>query len=193
MKFRNLLISVSLVLAIASCKKDNTVNNNGTGGSTGVTGSTGLTGTTGPTQPQAYTITETFEEGTKTAYADATVQLSIGNWDFNDALIGNLAADVKDGENSVRLRTGDIAMDFDISGLTQISIKHAKYGTDASSTWQLLQSVDGGATYTQVGSDITETSTTLVTDSFKITATTKVRFEIKKASWHYLIIKRKLT
>ena len=184
MKFRNLLISASLVLAIASCKKDNTVNNNGSGGSTGPTGSTGLTGTTGPTQPQAYVITETFEEATsttKSGYADANVILGTGSWDFNDALIGNLAADVKDGNYAVRLRTGDLAMNFDITGLTQISIKHAKYGTDATSTWQLLQSTDGGTTYTQVGNTITETSTTLVTDSFKVSVTGKVRFEIKKA------------
>ncbi len=96
-------------------------------------------------------------------------------------MIGNLAGDVKDGNESVRLRTGDIAMDFDINDVTQINIKHAKYGSDATSAWQLMMSTDGGTTYTQVGTDINETSTTLVTDSFKITATAKVRFQIKKA------------
>ncbi|HEY9535258.1 MAG TPA: DNA/RNA non-specific endonuclease, partial [Mucilaginibacter sp.] len=38
------------------------------------------------------------------------------------------------------------------------------------------------ANYTQVGTDINETSTTFVTDSFKVTVTGKVRFEIKKAT-----------
>jgi len=183
MNFKKLLIYSLFIFAIASCKKDSSIDNNisttGSTGSTGATGSTGVTGSTGNTTP--YTITETFEEGTKTAYADATVQLSTGIWDFNDALIGNLATDAKDGENSVRLRTGDIAMDFDIYGLTQISIKHAEYGTDGPSTWQLLESTDGGSTYSQVGASITETSTTLVTDSFKIAVAPKVRFEIKKA------------
>ncbi|HWZ35063.1 MAG TPA: DNA/RNA non-specific endonuclease, partial [Mucilaginibacter sp.] len=56
------------------------------------------------------------------------------------------------------------------------------YGADATSTWQLLMSTDGGANYTQVGTDINETSTTFVTDSFKVTVTGKVRFEIKKAA-----------
>ena len=78
------------------------------------------------------------------------------------------------------MRTGSIAMNFDVNGLTQINIKHAKYGTDGASVWQLLKSTDGGATYTQVGSDINETSTTLVTDSFTVTATTKIRFKITK-------------
>lgn len=174
MKIKNLLISAGLVLAIAGCSKnDNTTtppNNTGGKGDTTVT-----------TPPKIYAITETFESGSKTAYADANVTLSTGSWDFNDALIGNLAGDAKDGNWSVRLRTGDISMNFDIKGVTQISIKHAKYGSDASSVWQLLESTDGGTTYTQLGLDITETSTTLVTDSFKVPAATKVRFEIKKA------------
>jgi endonuclease G len=178
MKFRKLLIYMSLaMIVVEGCKKnDNT--------STGSTGSTGMTGSTGSTGTTAipYVITEDFESGSKTAYAAADISLITGSWNFNDALIGNTAPDVKDGLKSVRLRTGDIAMNFDINGLKQISIKHAKYGTDANSTWQLLMSTDGGTTYTQVGTDITENSTTLVTDSFKVTVTGKVRFEIKKTS-----------
>lgn len=169
MKNKLLLIGASLLLIMASCSKDTT------------TTPTKPTDPTTPTQPQTYTITEDFEDGSKTAYADANVNLSTGSWDFNDALIGNLAADVKDGSKSVRLRAGDIAMNFDINGVKQISIKHAKYGSDANSTWQLLYSTDGGTTYTQLGTDINETSTALVTDSFKVTVTSKVRFEIKKA------------
>jgi endonuclease G len=175
MKIRKLLIYAGIILFIASCKKDtktvDTTNNNGGGG-------TGGSGTV--TTPVNYSITENFESGSKTGYADANVTLSTGSWDFNNGLIGNLAADAKDGNWSVRLKQGDLAMNFDINGLTQIKISHAKYGTDASSTWQLMQSVDGGVTYTNVGNPITETNTTLVVDSFKISVTSKVRFEIKK-------------
>jgi len=179
MKIRKLLIyTVFLsVIMIVGCKKDSTPNN----GNPGSTGNTGTTGTTGTTKTP-YVITEDFESGSKTAYAAADINLITGSWNFNDALIGSTAPDVKDGLKSVRLRTGDIAMNFDINGLNQISIKHAKYGTDANSTWQLLISTDGGTTYTQLGNDINETSTTLVTDSFKVTVTGKVRFEIKKTS-----------
>jgi len=177
MKIKKLLIYAGLILFIASCKKDNKSTDTTTTGTTGVTGTTG---TTGSTSTATYAVTETFESGTKTGYGDANVTLSTGAWDFNDALLGNSAADIKNGTQSVRLRTGDIAMNFDINGVTQISIKHAKYGTDAASTWQLLMSTDGGTTYTQLGSTINETSTTLVTDSFKVSVTTKVRFEIKK-------------
>jgi endonuclease G len=200
MNFKKLLIYSGLILAIAGCKKDNKVNNNGgstgvTGstGSTGVTGSTGSTGVTGSTgstgvtQPVPYTITETFEEATtstKTAYADANVTLGTGSWDLNLALLGNLTNDAKDGAWAVRIEsTGDLAMNFDIKGATEVYVKHARYGTDPVSSWQMLESTDGGTTYTQIGSTITETTaTTLTTDSFKVTTAPLVRFKIQKAS-----------
>ncbi|HEK19969.1 MULTISPECIES: DNA/RNA non-specific endonuclease [unclassified Mucilaginibacter] len=169
MKFRKLLlVYLSVVLVVAGCRKDPVQVQNADNG--------------GNQTPVAkpYTIVEDFETGSKTAYAAADIQLTTGIWNFNDALLGNLAADVKNGNKSVRLRTGDITMKFDISNLQQITIKHAKYGTDANSTWQLMMSVDGGATYTQLGSDILETSTTFVTDSFKVTVNKPVRFRIQK-------------
>lgn len=117
----------------------------------------------------------------RTAYATDSVQLTTGKWTFNDALIGNLATDAKNGAKSVRLRNGYLGMNFDVVGLTTLYVKHAKFGSDASSTWQLLMSTDGGKTYSQLGTNITETSTVLVTDSFKVTTTGKIRFQIKKA------------
>lgn len=171
MNRKRLLYVSGILLIIAGCKKND---NNGSdnGNKPPVT----------PPVPTAYTITEDFESGSKQAYADGTVTLATGVWDMNNALIGNLAADVKDGSQAVRMKNGTLTMNFDINGLTQISVKHAKYGSDASSTWQLLMSTDGGTTYTQLGTDINETSTTLVTDSFKVATTTKVRFQIKNTS-----------
>ncbi|QKJ31889.1 DNA/RNA non-specific endonuclease [Mucilaginibacter mali] len=175
MKINKLLIYPAALIALlaASCRKSDN-------GITNPTDTTKTTPVTPPAQPKAYVITEDFESGVKAAYADGNINLATGLWDFNDALVGNTAPDVKDGAKSVRLRTGSIGMNFDISGLTLIKISHAKYGTDATSTWQLQMSTDGGTTYTQLGSTINETSTTLVTDSFKVTVTTKVRFKITK-------------
>src|ERR1700760_414603 len=104
MKFKYLIICAGLALSIAGCKKDSSTTHptDGNGSDTTKTGG----GST--TTPTTYSITETFEDGSKTAYADATVALSTGTWDFNDALIGNLSTDVKDGSQCVRLRTGDI-------------------------------------------------------------------------------------
>jgi len=172
MKNRKLLIYLSFgLLMVAGCKKDFR---------SGV-----VIDPAPPVEvviPKPYTIVEGFETGAKTSYAIADVQLNTGIWSFNDALIGNLAADLKSGTKSVRLRAGDLTMKFDISGVQQISIKHGKYGNDATQTWQLLMSVDSGKTFTQLGNDIVETNTTLVTDSFKVETTKKVRFQIKKVS-----------
>jgi endonuclease G len=167
MKIRKLLVFSALLLVIASCKKDNTPQQ--------------------PTDPivvqpapKPYTIIEGFETGTKAPYAAADVQLNTGIWNFNDALVGALATDVKNGSKAARIRTGDITMKFDIKGVEQISIKHAKFGSDAASTWQLMMSVDSGKTFIQLGTDIAENNTTLATDSFTVTTTKPVRFRIQK-------------
>lgn len=132
--------------------------------------------------PKPYTITEGFETGSKASYLIADAQLNTGIWSLDDALIGNLAADKKNGLKSIRLKNGNLSMKFDIAGVSQIKITHAKYGTDADQVWQLLMSADSGKTYTQLGTDINETNTTLVTDSFKVVTTKKIRFQIKKIS-----------
>lgn len=168
MNFKNLLLysGCVVVFTISACSKK-----------TGIS----VDPTLPPKTPTPYSITETFESGTKTAYATDSTQLLTGKWTFNDALLGNLPADAKNGAKSVRLRTGSLSMNFDVAGAKMLYVSHAKYGNDANSTWQLYASTDGGKTYTQLGSDISETSTTLVTDSFKVTTTGKVRFQIKKA------------
>ena len=168
MKFKNILIYSGLIgiLSLSACSKKTAVENE--------------TPVTPPKAPTAYAITETFESGTKGSYALDSVQLLTGKWTMSDALIGNLAADVKNGAKAVRLRAGYLSMNFDVAGTKMLYISHAKYGTDANSTWQLLASTDGGKTFTQLGSDIAETSTTLVIDSFKVNTTGKIRFQIKK-------------
>src|ERR1700754_3458652 len=102
-------------------------------------------------------LTEDFEAGTKTGYAAGTVTFFSGSWTLTDALVGTSASDAKDGSQSVRVRnTGIISMNFDVSsGASTVTVSHATYGSDGSSTWGLWVSADGGSTYTQVGSDIT--------------------------------------
>ena len=131
--------------------------------------------------PVTYTITENFENTSdKGSYAPADVSMPTGSWNLDDALIGNLATDLKSDLKSVRIRNGKLTMNFDVSGLNTLYIKHGKFGNDANSSWQLLMSTDGGLTFNQVGSDIVENNTTLKLDSFKVVSTAKVRFQIKK-------------
>lgn len=129
--------------------------------------------------PKPYTIVEDFENSSKTGYAAANVSTPVGSWNMDNALVGTLAADLKNGIKSVRMKTGKISMNYDIQGVQTLYISHGKYGTDKPSTWQLFVSADGGTTYAQLGKDILEENTALVVDSIKVTTTGKVRFQIK--------------
>src|SRR4051812_26439708 len=128
------------------------------------------------------TISENFESGTKTAYTAANVILASGVWNFSDALIGNSSSDRKNGAQSARVRnSGKLTMQFDnVNGTSTVTVLHALYGTDASCSWQLWYSINGGAAYAQAGSTITTTSTTLTMASFTLNIAGNIRFEIRK-------------
>lgn len=124
---------------------------------------------------------EGFETGTKTAYTTGSVVLGSGSWTLTDALIGNTTADAKTGTQSARVRySGLLGMDFDLSGAGVVTVDHAKYGTDASSTWELWASTNSGSSYAKVGSTITTSSTALSTASFTVNLTGTVRLQVRK-------------
>lgn len=129
------------------------------------------------------TLSENFESGAKTAYAAGNVTLGSGSWNLNDALIGNLAADAKSGTQSVRVRnTGSLTMNFNGNGANTITIRHAVYGSDGSSTWQLWISTNGGSSFTQAGSTVTSSSTSLQTAIFSVNVSGSFRLSIRKVS-----------
>lgn len=129
-------------------------------------------------------FTEDMEAGTKTSYAAANVTLASGSWYLSDALIGTSTSDPKNGTKSVRIRnTGALQMNFNMdNGASSVKVKHAKYGTDGSSTWNLLASFDNGSTWYTVGSTITTSSTTLQTVTFTVSHTSAVRYAVSKVS-----------
>jgi len=179
MKLKRLLILPVAVAMLASCSKDN---------SAPVADQTLSPFTTTPTfQNHVSTVTQTFDEGfeagTKTAYADGNVTFTSGSWDLNLALVGTSTSDAMVGSHSVRIETtGSIAMNFNVTGCSTVTVKHAVFGSDASSTWELLVSTNSGSTYTQVGSTITTSSTTLSTATFTVNNSGSVRFKIAKLS-----------
>jgi endonuclease G, mitochondrial len=128
--------------------------------------------------------TEDVETGTKTSYAIGNVTLTTGSWSLDDALIGNSTSDRKTGSQSARIRNvGSMSMNFDFTtGASAVTVDHAVYGTDGSSTWQLLVSTNGGSSYTQVGATVTSSSTTLQTASFTLNVSGNVRFKVLKVS-----------
>lgn len=128
-------------------------------------------------------LSEGFEAGGKTAYAAANVTLGSGSWFMDDALTGNLSTDRKTGAFSARVReTGRVRMNFNKTGAGTVSIQHAVFGTDGSSTWQLWSSTNNGSTWTQVGATVSTSSTTLQTATFTVNNANAIRFEIRKVS-----------
>ena len=129
------------------------------------------------------TFNEGFEAGGKTAYAAANVTLGTGSWYMDDALTGNLSTDRKTGAYSARVRNvGIVRMNFNKTGAGTVSIQHAVFSSDGSSTWQLWSSTNNGSTWTQVGSTVTTSSTTLQTATFTVNNANAIRFEILKVS-----------
>jgi len=125
---------------------------------------------------------EGFETGTKTAYATGSVTLGSGLWTLNDALLGTTTADAKTGTQSARVRnSGLLGMNFNLSdGAGVVTVGHAKYGTDASGTWELWASTNSGSSYAKVGSTITSSSTALQTASFTVNLAGTVRLQVRK-------------
>ena len=76
-----------------------------------------------------------------------------GSWSFSDAKIGTGSRDRKFGSRAARLReTGYILMAFNMEdGVKTIRIRHAKYGNDDNSSWQLVASYDNGDSWISVG------------------------------------------
>ena len=131
----------------------------------------------------AVTTSEGFEGASKPAYAAADVTLGSGVWNMNDALIGNLATDVKTGTAAGRIRnTGRITMRFDRASAGTVTIHHASFGSDGTSTWGLFQSRNGGSTWTQVGTTRSTTAGGFSTATFAVNITGTIRFEIRKLS-----------
>lgn len=139
-------------------------------------------GGTEPDPQLAATTVEGFEAGSKTAYAAADITLGTGTWRLDDALIGTSTSDIKVGGRAARVRNaGRLTMGFDrTAGATTVTIRHAAYGTDSNGTFALFSSVNGGTSWTQVGSQVTTAGHTLATATFTVNVTGTVRFEVRK-------------
>lgn len=105
---------------------------------------------------------ENFDSGDKSGYSGASVELTTGSWFLDDALLGNLSNDKFNGSQSVRMdrrndRMGNIYMEFDkTSGADEVSFYLAHYGSNANAAaLQVQYSVDGGASWTNIGDEIT--------------------------------------
>jgi endonuclease/exonuclease/phosphatase family metal-dependent hydrolase len=113
------------------------------------------------TSNAAAQFTESFESSAKGGYAAGTVELPSGTWYLEEALIGNLANDVKkSGAFSVRMGSvgAKLQMQFNVDGIGELSFWHAVYAGDSSrepAVFQVQKSTNGGVTWQNVGTPIT--------------------------------------
>lgn len=102
---------------------------------------------------------EDFEDGTKTSYAAAEITLDTGTWMFDDALIGTLAGDKKNGSRSARIRDGFIEMRFNHpSGMSELSFYAANFSNDSGGAVQVSYSTNNGTSWETIGTPITLSS-----------------------------------
>ena len=139
-------------------------------------------GDDGSLEAGAATLSEGFEAGTKTAYAVADVALGTGTWTMDDALIGTSSSDVKTGSHAARIRnSGTVTMKFDrTTGAGTVTLHHASFSSDASSTWGLFESQNGGSTWAQVGTSRSTTGGSFSTATFTVNLAGTIRFQIRK-------------
>ncbi|BDX38515.1 hypothetical protein CYCD_18700 [Tenuifilaceae bacterium CYCD] len=163
-----LTVSILALVAMVSCEKEDITPNQNTQDQISA--------------QKATSFSETFESGTKTSYTAASVTLTTGSWYFNNALIGTSTGDRKSGSKSARITsTGKLTMQFNkTTGAGTVTIYHAKYSSDGTSTWDLYMSTNSGSSWSKVGSTVTTSSTTLTAANFTVNQSGNVRFEIRK-------------
>ena len=133
-----------------------------------------------------HTMDEGFEAGAKLAYTTGAVTCDSGSWTLANALLnaptgsdhGTGTKCVRMGKYSATSSTA-ITMGWDFPyGAKTVTVNHALYGTDPSSTWVLQYSQDGGTTWTAVGSPVTTSSSTVNNASFSVGKTGNIRLQI---------------
>lgn len=99
-----------------------------------------------PTNGGKVVFSESFERGSKRAYAAGAVVLESGRWKLDGALIGGSDADRRNGGASLRLAAGGRAeMDFDLKTLPDtLSLRFGTYGNDRPVRLSVWYSNNGG-------------------------------------------------
>lgn len=141
-------------------------------------GSVSTTFTVTVTATAVVILNETFESGSKSSYTAGNVTLATGSWNMDNALIGNLSTDKKNGLQAARIKAaGSISMNFNAAGAKTVKISHANFGTDTGAAWKLQKSINSGSSWTDVTGTFTSSST-LTVQSITVNENASVRFRI---------------
>lgn len=107
-----------------------------------------------PLQAQLF---EDFEQGSKSGYANGTVELKTGLWYFEQALLGNQEGDLRNGNQSVRINSGSIQMEFDKPGGAQefsFLGSNSGFSGDNGGKVQVYYSLNEGDDWLEAGDEI---------------------------------------
>ncbi|MBU0679406.1 MAG: hypothetical protein KJ626_15000 [Verrucomicrobia bacterium] len=107
-----------------------------------------------------------FEDDSKGAYAAGEVTLNGKTWNFDNALIGSLVGDKKNGARSARLRhPGVITMQENVTeGIGSVDLYYARYGTDSDAPTMVLEySTNEGVSWAQAGSSFSAAGVDVLT------------------------------
>ncbi|MDW8307713.1 MAG: Ig-like domain-containing protein, partial [Leptospiraceae bacterium] len=129
-----------------------------------------------------------FEESSwqKTAYANGNAGPTGQQWELNNVLArDDDAGDRKNGTRSLRAQQSTspvtATMLFDVTGVERVQFYYARYGTDTGTrNITLERSLDGGSTWSTVGSPIVTTNGpgSLTMATFNVSIAGPVRFRL---------------
>ncbi|MFO8028832.1 MAG: phospholipase D-like domain-containing protein [Cyclonatronaceae bacterium] len=133
---------------------------------------------------------EDFEGASKGSYAQGIVNLDSGPWMLNDALLGIQSGDKRIDSQSVRLRDGYVAMEFDITGAGEVRFYHANAGFsgDTGGKLQLQYSQNGGSTWTDAGPELVSPEDDLEQASIPVNLDGQIRFRIVRTDGNRISI-----
>lgn len=138
------------------------------------------------------TFPEDFESpnaSEKGSYASKAIDLKTGNWTLNQAILGT----TKDrdrfnpaGKQCIRMQQNlsyntFVQMNFDLpNGASKVTLSYGSYYNDASSSWVLEASTDGGTTWTAVSDTISNASSQAKVATIMLDIQVPVRFRVTK-------------
>lgn len=132
---------------------------------------------------------ESPDASVKNTYASKNIELKTGLWKMDQCLFGNTPGRDRfnpTGTQAIRFqqnltKSAYLEMLFDVeSGASKVTFSYGAYYTDAASTFQLEYSQDGGETWMQTGSQISDANKTARIVTFMLDLKGNVRFRINK-------------
>jgi len=116
-----------------------------------------------------YVFVEDFESAYKQGYAIDIITINDLDWVFNDALIGSLSSDQKNGSRSIRLQNGYVETIFRVENMEEISFNFGNFSQNTPSAnltinisedgvnWYTIDTLASTSSFEAYSIDITDT------------------------------------